>query len=98
MRLNATDDAPALTVEAVENHVYFYSEINPDRALALMRLLRETDAHLRNERITRNLPSETVVPIWLHLNSLGGEAFSSFAIADQIERLQTPIYSVVEGV
>jgi ATP-dependent protease ClpP protease subunit len=87
----------ALTVEAVDNHVYFYSDIDQDRCLALMRQLREIDTRLRAERLTRSLGPEFQVPIWLHINSFGGGVFSAFAATDQIARLETPVYSIVEG-
>lgn len=87
-----------LTVETFYNHVYFYSDVDPDRCLALMRSLREVDAQLRHERLTRDLPAEfPQVPIWLHIQSGGGDLMAALAIADQLPMIQSPIYSVVEG-
>ena len=62
-----------------------------------MRQIRELDQHLRWERFSRSLGPEFQVPIWLHINSEGGDLFAAFAIADQIQQIQTPIYSVIEG-
>jgi ATP-dependent protease ClpP protease subunit len=93
----ANSAPPSLTVEAVDNHVYFYSGIDEDRCLALMRHLREIDTRLRAERLTRSLSAEFRVPIWLHINSFGGDVFSAFAAADQIAQLETPVYSIAEG-
>ena len=89
--------AALLTVETIDNHIYFYSEVNSDRCLALMRQIRELDQHLRWERFSRSLGPEFQVPIWLHINSEGGDLFAAFALADQIQQIQTPIYSVIEG-
>ncbi|MFA5379984.1 MAG: ATP-dependent Clp protease proteolytic subunit [Dehalococcoidia bacterium] len=89
--------AALLTVETIDNHVYFYSEVNSDRCLALMRQLRELDQRLQWERVSRGLGLEFQVPIWLHINSEGGDLFAGLAVADQIQHIQTPIYSIIEG-
>jgi ATP-dependent protease ClpP protease subunit len=90
--------ATPLTVEAINNHVYFYSDVDEDRALALMRSLRDVDGMLRNERISRDIPPDVPpTPIWLHIHSYGGSVFAGLNLADQIKSIHTPIYSVVEG-
>lgn len=87
-----------LTVESVNNHIYFYSDVNSDRCLALMKEIRNKDEQFRNEYISRSLPKEfPMIPIWLHINSPGGGLFSAFAVADQIKKIKTPVYSIVEG-
>lgn len=85
-----------LTVESVNNHIYFYSEVNADRGLALIRELRELDSTMQTMHNTQDAGNKRV-PIWLHINSPGGDLYTAFAIADQIPRLITPVYSVVEG-
>jgi len=96
--LRATDsDNTTLTVEAFDTHVYFYATVDSDRTLALMRELRSIDQRLRAERLTRNLEDSDQTPIWLHINSPGGDLFSAFSVADQIEKLHTPVYTVIEG-
>ena len=89
---------PKLTVESTGNHVYFYSDINSDRCLALMKEIRAIDNMLRVERASRNIPVENhMVPIWLHVNSYGGSLFDGFGIADQLATIKSPIYSIIEG-
>ena len=61
---HSNEDAPAaviapLTVETIDNHVYFYCGVDGDRCLALLRTIREVDAKLRNERVSRSLASAT---------------------------------------
>lgn len=91
-------DTPKLTVETFDNHIYFYSDVDSDRCLALMKQLREVDLRLRNERVSREIPDgENHIPIWLHINSGGGYLFDALATADQIKNIQTPIFSIVEG-
>jgi len=84
------------TVETADNHVYFYADVSSDRTLQLIRNLREKDAALRSEAISRGV--DTPTPIWLHINSYGGSLFTAFSVADQIALLKTPVYSIVEGI
>lgn len=94
----ASAAASVLTVETVNNHVYFYSGVNTDRTLALVKAIRELDASLRNERITRAIPDDyPQTPIWLHVQSYGGDLHAGLGIADQLRGFETPLYSVVEG-
>ena len=96
--VNSESAVPKLTVEAIDNHIYFYSGVDSDRCLALIRSIRELDSKLRNEHATRGLPeTHPLTPIWLHMESHGGALFSAFGVADQIQKIKTPIYSVVEG-
>ncbi len=94
-----SSDAPRrLTVESIGNHVYFYSDVDTDRCLDLIRQVRDIDNMLRHERVSRELPNgHDDVPIWLHINSGGGDGFTGRAVADQFQRIQSPIYTVVEG-
>ena len=87
-----------MTVESLGNHIYFYSSVNSDRCLALMKEIRELDDVLRVERVSRNIPDNyPMTPIWLHVNSNGGSLFDGFGVADQIATIKSPLYSVVEG-
>lgn len=95
--LNSNQSDP-LTVETVNNHIYFYSGVNSDRCLALIKELRWKDNELRTEYLTRSLPdNHPKTPIWLHINSGGGTIFDAFSVSDQIKTMDTPIYSIVEG-
>lgn len=93
----ASADSKPLTVETIDNHVYFYSEVDTDRCLDLIRQIRMVDDRLVNERASRELPDEHRVPIWLHINSGGGDGFTGRAVADQLKRIQSPIWTIVEG-
>jgi ATP-dependent Clp protease protease subunit len=87
-----------LTVESMNNHVYFYAGVDSDRCLALIKAIRDLDIMLRSERITRALPEDYPhTPIWLHIYSPGGSLFAGLGIADQLKNIRTPVYSIVEG-
>ena len=92
-------DYVPMTVETFDNHIYFYAKVDTDRCLDLIRRVREVDNELRTQHMSRALNQEfPAVPIWLHLQSGGGELFTGLNIADQLQGIQSPIYSVVEGV
>lgn len=108
MRLS--DEIPVLVVNdepktenhgsssVANNHIYFYDEIDTPNALCLIENLRRVDHQLRLQRVGMDLADDwPMIPIWLHINSPGGSATSSFAIADAITRLKSPVHSVIEG-
>lgn len=92
-------DYVPMTVETFDNHIYFYAKVDTDRCLDLIQRIRNVDNELRRQQFSRMLPEGSAqVPIWLHIQSFGGELFTGFNIADQLQTIQTPIYSVIEGV
>ena len=59
----AAIQAVPLTVETVDNHIYFYSDVDGDRCLALLKTIREVDSRLRMERVSRTgTPVATAPP------------------------------------
>ncbi|MBL8165730.1 MAG: ATP-dependent Clp protease proteolytic subunit [Anaerolineae bacterium] len=94
----AAGETPRLTVETVDNHIYFYADVDSDRCLALIRSIREADSSLRAQHLSRGMEGMPLTPIWLHIHSYGGDLFTGFSIADQIKMIKTPVYSVVEGI
>lgn len=97
IKANGDGNKP-LTVEVVDNHVYFYADVTGDRTLAVLRDMRNLDHNFLIERKSRSLPDDHPgTPIWLHIFSYGGDLFAGFAAADQIANLNTPVYSVIEG-
>lgn len=89
------DQPPPTAIEVVDNHIYVYSEVDNNTCLALVKTLHETDARLRNSILRGTL--RPPIPIWLHINSSGGDLFSALAAADHIANLGSAVYSVVEG-
>jgi ATP-dependent Clp protease protease subunit len=43
------------------------------------------------------MPEDYFTPIWLHIQSPGGDLFAGLALADQLSRVKSPIHSIVEG-
>lgn len=95
---NNSNDKKLLTVESIDNHVYFYADVNTDRCLDLIKQLRSIDGILRNEKVSRSIPDHADIPIWLHIQSYGGSLFAGLSMIDQIRSIPSPIYSISEGV
>jgi ATP-dependent protease ClpP protease subunit len=83
-------------LEIVDNHIYFYADVDPEECLKLLVQIRRLDAELRSEQIARGMRAPT--PIWLNIHSYGGDLFGGFSTADQLKLIASPIYAVVEGV
>lgn len=92
------DNYVPMTVETFDNHIFYYTDVNTDRCLDLIKKIRAIDNDLRNQRVSRSLPKDFPdIPIWLHIQSGGGSLFTGLNMADQLRTIETPIYSIVEG-
>ena len=87
-----TPDEAKITRES--NHVYFYSEVTRDSVFTLNNLLREAAKFVNTTSFDLNVKN---IPIYLHINSYGGELFHAYAAIDTIKNLRVPVYSIVEG-
>lgn len=97
---NLNNNAPVITKieDDGNNHIYFYSDITVDRAMDLTKKLRRVDQDLRIESIRWGLGDDLQIPIWLHIQSFGGEVFAGLGMSDVIGSLKSPTYAVIEGV
>lgn len=86
---NDADNSQSPYIETIDNHIYLYFDITSELCLDLIKAIRETEylARMGND-----------IPIFLHINSNGGNGLSAFAVADQINDIKLPVYSIVEGV
>lgn len=83
-------------IDAVNNRIYYYGNITQDKSVRLIKLLRQKDDEMQIAQIKLSL--DECPPIFLHINSYGGEAHASFGIADNIIACKAPIYTIVEGI
>jgi ATP-dependent protease ClpP protease subunit len=81
------------------DHIWFYSDITPSSAIKLNAALQEVSMRLAPTAFSSMHEVGTPAPIWLHINSFGGDVFSAFAMADTIERISqiVPVITIVEG-
>lgn len=81
------------------DHIWFYGTITERTAIALNRAIHDLSLKLAPTVFSSMQEVGSPAPIYLHINSYGGDLFSSFSIADTIERVSslTPVLTVVEG-
>ncbi|MFN8528913.1 MAG: Clp protease ClpP [Anaerolineae bacterium] len=97
--LGADDDgSERKTIDVIDNHIYFYADIDADTGLKLMRTVHKLDKELRTQHLTHEMDEVPLTPIWLHVHSYGGSLFAGFSIADQLALVKSPLISVVEGI
>lgn len=94
----ATERESAQLVRKIDNHIYFYADVESEHCLSLIQQVREADTELRAEHLSRGMDGQPLTPIWLHINSYGGELFTGFALADQLPLIKSPVYGIVEGI
>jgi ATP-dependent Clp protease protease subunit len=86
-------------IKVVGDHVWFYAPITPASSLKLNAILQDLSMRLAPTAFSSMHEVGQPSPIWLHINSYGGEVFSAFAMADTIQRISAiiPIVTIVEG-
>lgn len=81
-------------VVALDNRLYFYSEVTRPDCLTLNKALQTTGNNLGN--FARNYGVDAP-PIRLHINSYGGSVFAGLSSVDYIKDSPVPVHSIVEG-
>ncbi len=81
------DEGP--DVSFVGNHIYFYTNTNPDSVMQLQVAIKAVGKEMREEGKIR--------PIYLHISSEGGDVLPALSAIDQIEQSDIPIHTIVEG-
>jgi len=76
------------------NHIYFYCEIDRESIYDLSVLIKESEEENILTSLKLNISD---IPIYLHINSLGGSVFAAFNAIDIILACKVPIYSIIEG-
>lgn len=87
-----SDDESKIVRE--KNHVYFYSQVSRKSIFKLNVLLRDAARFVHITCFDLNIKN---IPIYLHINSLGGSLYNSYAAVDTIKNLRVPVYSIIEG-
>jgi ATP-dependent Clp protease protease subunit len=80
--------------EREKNHLYFYTDVSQESCLDLNRKINELNKELLKFSIEYDCPPP---PIFLHINSMGGELLSAFSVIDTIKNSRVPIVSIIEG-
>jgi len=88
------DDEDADEIYREKNQVYFHAAVNKPNIQTLLVELRLAEEYCI---VTKNQLKIPEIPIYLHINSSGGEITPAFIAVDFITACKTPIHSVVEG-
>ena len=85
------DDASSVT--SINNHIYFYTEVNRKSILKLNQEIRAVSLKMQEIGLKfGNAPS-----IHLHINSYGGSVHAAMAGIDEILNCKVPIITIIEG-
>lgn len=86
-------------IRVSQDHLWFYDEIDDKTALDFNQLLTEL-AQEHTKYIFNGMFEQTEpAPIWLHINSSGGNITSAMSMIDTINRIKrvVPVVTIVEG-
>ncbi len=89
---NFFEQEPEMNIETLDNHIYYYAEVNTKSAFKLVKELHKLDTKMKKKK---KKTDDDV--IHLHIHSEGGCVFSCFTIIDKIRTLETPVYSYING-
>lgn len=73
----------------LDNTIYFYSPLTEESALELEKKLIALN--------TINIKQDKRTPIHLHIQSFGGSLFHTLYLIDLIQKMETPVYTYVDG-
>lgn len=98
------DDNTETLVKHINNHIYFYGAVSQKTCLELNMLINKLTSEIINTAILQNriIPSNKFLglennPIYLHINSSGGEVIAALSSVDTIKNNKIPIISIIEG-
>lgn len=83
------------SVKSVSNRIYFFAEVKSETILQLNEEITDMRDQHQCESITRRI---SALPIYLHINSDGGDVFDGISGMDTILRCDVPVYSVIDGI
>ena len=87
-------------VEVIDNHIYFYCDVNTKNILELNKAIFTLNKTLASFKKTSQIEYGIEISdlvIYLHINSMGGYVTDAFSGVDAIIGSQIPIYSIIEG-
>ena len=87
-------------VTVIDNHIYFYADVNSDNVLELNKCILKLNKDLQTFKNISNVEYGVELKdlcIYLHINSLGGYVTDAFSVADTVINSKIPIYSIIEG-
>jgi ATP-dependent protease ClpP protease subunit len=84
---------PAVSVQ--NNHIYLYDQISQQSMVELAMGIRQAEVECLKQQAVYGAVAP--MPIHLHINSFGGDAYAGLAGLGHIRACRVPIYTYVEG-
>lgn len=81
-------------VTKVNNHIYYYAEVDRNSIFALSELIRK--AEKENLNVAQNFSIEPPC-IYLHISSFGGSVFDAFTAIDVITSCKVDVVTIIDG-
>lgn len=82
-------------IEVIDNNIYFYSEIEREKILQLVKNIRLMNVSQSHTQKTFNIKED--IGIYLFINSYGGDVFTGLSAMDEILGSRLPITTIVDG-
>ena len=90
-------DNDIMDVKVVDNHIWFNANVTNDSIQSLIHVIHIKNKELNKIKNKFTNFDITPKPIFLHINSYGGDLFESMAGIDSIINSDIPIHTIVEG-
>lgn len=81
-------------VTKVNNHIYYYAEVDRNSIFTLTELIRKTEKE--NLNVAQNFSIEPPC-IYLHISSFGGSVFDAFTAIDVITSCKVDVVTIIDG-
>jgi len=82
-----SDSDESTPIKRIDNHIYFYTGVSNTSVLELVSHIRDLNREC----------NDNPRPIFLHINSEGGDLFAGLAAAEHIQSSKCPVIAIVEG-
>ena len=91
------NDNDIMDVKVVDNHIWFNANVTNKSIQSLIHVIHNKNRELNRIKNKFTNFDITPKPIFLHINSYGGDLFESMAGIDSIINSDIPIHTIVEG-
>lgn len=87
------------SVKVWGDHIYFYGDVTEKSTMDLNIALQHLSMELSTNMLSTMHEVNSPQPIWLHINTFGGNLMDGFAVSDTINRIKEmiPVVTIVEG-
>lgn len=80
------------------NHIWFNTSVTKKSTNKLVKIIHEKNIEFtENQNELNEIATMEPKPIYLHINSYGGDLLAVMAVIDAIENSKIPIHTIVEG-